>query len=347
MTWAQIAKAAAPQPTKRPQSAWSRPDAAAQCGVPSPIKAACFELSRSAASFKPTHDTATAVSSPAAPSYEEVVTEAVLMARKVLSQCYQASPTAPAPPEEEWVTVDNASRAGKRKDRGVVADSTASASTGKRTQTQRRWRVMTDVKPAEKDGMSKEAFQGKMKEIGCCNSLASFEQQFGKRFDSLRHGYSGIRVFRPEVQPVWEDPANKGKSAGKWTMVLPDETRSKAAFRAVLAELVGQGLEGVNGVISQCRRSTHVLLLWTKAHDGNDKDPFGIQALASRVSERVGMPVRATFKPHVKQTKPSGKNSRKEHRIEVNGDSDYESSPMQGGTVGSADVPILQLNAAA
>jgi len=148
------------------------------------------------------------------------------------------------------------------------------------------------------------------------------------------------------VQPIWEDPANKGNAAGKWTMVLPDETRSKAAFRAVLGELLGQGLEGVNGVISQCRRSTHVLLLWTMAHESNDRDPFGIQALASRVSERVGVPVRATFKPHVKQMKLSEKNSRKEHRTNVNGDSDYESSPKRDGIAVSADMPILQLNAA-
>jgi len=214
--------------------------------------------------------------------------------------------------------------------------------TSKRNRKKRRarptrpstWRVHMDVKAA-KSGISKDAFQGKIKAMGKVVSLSTFEKQYGKCLNTLRRDIA-LRVFREDIEPVWEAPANTGRGAGAWTMVLPDEATSKAAFRAVLAEMMGPGLPGVNGAITSCKRGTHVLLLWTAADEG--KDSYHMEALAERVSEKAGVPLRITFKTHAKKiaknvgstagaktTAQLAKNT--ERRRSVVSDSDYESTP--------------------
>merc|ERR1719284_316801 len=214
----------------------------------------------------------------------------------------------------------------------------ASKGNAKKKRTKRTrpttWRVHIDVKAA-KSGISKDAFQGKIKAMGKVASLSTFEKQYGKLLDTLRRDIA-LRVFREDIEPVWEDPANTGRGAGAWTMVLPDEATSKAAFRAVLAEMMGPGLPGVNGVITSCKRGTHVLLLWTAADEG--KDSYQMDALAERVSEKVKVPLKISFKTHAKKlAKNLGSTERAktnkqpakitERRRSVSTDSDYDSAP--------------------
>jgi len=192
--------------------------------------------------------------------------------------------------------------------------------------------------------MAKNAWQKQMKAVGKCNSTAGFEQTYGKRLDSLRRDIA-LRVFRADVEPVWEDPANSGRGAGKWTMVLPDGKTSKAAFRAVLGEMMGpEELQGVNGAISMCRRSTHVLLLWTAASEpGMGRDPFKIAELAERLSQKIGgQPLKFTFKPHTKkQAFVKGPEPVAEAATEaVTSDSDYEGSTTPS-SLSESSSPVL------
>jgi len=162
------------------------------------------------------------------------------------------------------------------------------------------WSVHIDAK-MQKDGLSRKEFETKAKLLGKCSSKDCFEKNFGKKLNTLRKDVA-LRVFRSEVQPVWEDPGNEGDNAGKWTVVLPDQRISRAAFRQVLGEFMRDELTGVNGVITMCKRSTHVLLLWTEAHDQprRDADPFEVRALVQRVSKAVGVELKASFRPHAK-----------------------------------------------
>lgn len=149
--------------------------------------------------------------------------------------------------------------------------------------------------------MSRHEFETKTKLLGKCSNKDGFEKHFGKRLATLRRDMA-LRVFRTEVQPMWEDPGNEGSNAGKWTVVLPDQTISRAAFREVLGEFTRDELRGVNGVITMCKRSTHVLLLWTEAHDQprRDADPFEVRALVDRVSKAVGVELKVSFRLHAK-----------------------------------------------
>jgi len=182
--------------------------------------------------------------------------------------------------------------------------------------------------------MSAEDFQDKMKHHGSCSTINAFERQFGKRLNSLRREV-GMRVFRDCVRPAWEDPANGGRGAGKWTIVLPDEEKSKAAFRATLAILMAENCVGVNGVISIHRRGIHVLMLWTQSHEQAFKDVFNVRPLVARVAEEIGVPLSASFKLHASTKSKLIKDERKgASGVE---DSDYEASPALNGQVGKAE----------
>lgn len=166
-----------------------------------------------------------------------------------------------------------------------------------------------------------------MKVLGKCTTRSAFEKSFGRRANSLRRDVA-LRVFRSNVEPVWEDPANVGNGCGKWTVVLPSETASSKAFRHVLTELMGDGLKGVNGVITMCKRSTHVLLLWTQAHDlsnNRENDPYAVKSLVERISEAVGVSLKASFRAHPTANKVT-KTIKETQQNVVAEDSDYASS---------------------
>lgn len=194
----------------------------------------------------------------------------------------------------------------------------------KRAQRATSWTVHTDIK-VHKDGTSRKEFQTKIKVLGNCTTKTAFEKNFGRYANSMRRDVA-LRVFRSDVEPIWEDPANIGNGCGKWTIVLPNEATSRKAFRHVLTELMGDALKGVNGVITMCKRSTHVLLLWTQAHEqstNRENDPYAVKSLVARISKAVRVPLKAIFKAHPTSSKPA--KSIKENR-QVAEESDYASS---------------------
>ena len=111
---------------------------------------------------------------------------------------------------------------------------------------------------------------------------------------------AGMRVFRADVEPKWEDAANTGHGAGKWTSVMPDEAAAKAAYRVVLGEMMGEGVPGVNGAILAYKRGKFLLVLWTASHEAENmaEDVFRVRGLMALVSEMLGVPLRLKFSPH-------------------------------------------------
>jgi len=184
----------------------------------------------------------------------------------------------------------------------------------------KHWRVYMG-KAAVKNGMSKEAFEGGLKLLGRCSSVKAFELRFGSLLDKMRRE-TALHVFRGNVRPLWEDAANAGRSAGKWTILLPGAVELRKMCRAVLLELMTDSsaalMNGVNGMIVTCKRGRHMLVLWTRGHDsGIRHDVFDVRQLIAQASQTVGIPAcSATFKPHARKTSHS----------EQSADSDFVSS---------------------
>merc|ERR1711907_234795 len=163
-----------------------------------------------------------------------------------------------------------------------------------------KWQCYADEKSLkDANKLSKQEFTEKIKLLGSCTSMGTFETAFGKQLDSLKRGM-GMRVFKEGIEPVWEDPANTGYGAGKWVTVLPDKDSAKAAFRFTLAALMQNRLPGINGAICTCKCGMHVLIVWTApyAFDTAGDDPFGMRKFVHSMSESLRVALTTVFKHH-------------------------------------------------
>jgi len=215
------------------------------------------------------------------------------------------------------------------------------------------WRVYTDGNVG--NGASLNDWRAQIKLLGHCETFATFEQHWGKHLDMLQDD-GALRVFRSGIEPAWEDVANTGHGAGKWTIVLPKDV-SKIAFRWVLKRLMEDvSMEGVNGVISMCKGGLHVLQLWTRPHAAaGDGDPHHLQVLLHELSnECAAATLSATFKLHPLgqgKTAVKGKPTRCLRKARIvdevvagpNEDSDYEISPELAPIAGNESPQELVL----
>ncbi|EDO15311.1 hypothetical protein Kpol_1038p18 [Vanderwaltozyma polyspora DSM 70294] len=84
---------------------------------------------------------------------------------------------------------------------------------------------------------------------------------------------SDYHVFRDNIRPEWEDPANS--KGGKWSFHI----RSKSsdidelwlrALLAVIGETIDEDDSQINGVVLSIRKGTSKFALWTKADDNTE-----------------------------------------------------------------------------
>jgi len=138
-----------------------------------------------------------------------------------------------------------------------------------------------------------------MKLLGHCDTAHVFEKRFGKSVHTLRPDLA-IRVFRTGIAPAWEDPANSGHGAGRWTIMMPTGAVSKSGFRFVMKSLMDGELPGVNGAITTCKRGLHMLILWTKAveEEADEQDPYDVQSLVQKLPVACEVSLSAVFKAH-------------------------------------------------
>jgi len=73
---------------------------------------------------------------------------------------------------------------------------------------------------------------------------------------------ANLRVFKSDIQPVWEDDANK--DGGNWLLVpSPKEVIGVAVFKELLLAIIGGELDAhVNGIVLSMKPNAIVTQLW-------------------------------------------------------------------------------------
>ena len=56
-----------------------------------------------------------------------------------------------------------------------------------------------------------------------------------------------LRVFQSTIKPIWEDPRNEGRGAGKWTAILESKKEAVSLFQAIVQRMVARTSASVNG----------------------------------------------------------------------------------------------------
>jgi hypothetical protein len=206
--------------------------------------------------------------------------------------------------------------------------------------------VYADCTPSEKKHADVLAFEGRLACLGDFKTKSQFEANFG---DKLKHMPQGLalRVFRHGILPLWEDPQNSGPGAGKWILQGGCKLVMGKAFRSILHKMAAEQLTGINGAIAVCKRGQNVVMLWTRAPVGteaNVTDPFGVQLLTADLSEEVGLPLSAGFKPHSKGVnKRNVRQQDQDATKQCDCNSDYELSPELNAAINQMEVAPLGL----
>lgn len=220
--------------------AWGRPvsNGRQAIRVPAAIKVACFELSVQAPEFvlplkKP--------ESREPESREPESREPESLARTTTVQALAPAITA----------ISTRARASTE---FVVQ---AKSGRGKRNHRDHRgprgtWSVFVDAPPKgpKATALSSDQFQGRLRYLGDFEALEEFTRRYGARLETTRND-EALRVFEAGIEPTWEDPANTGWGAGKWTVMCPSKEMAKRVFGEVLAAMCPKegrrGVDGVNG----------------------------------------------------------------------------------------------------
>ena len=284
--------------------AWERPAPGVQAPrVPPAIKVACFELSVQAPEF-------------------------VLPQRMAEpdSRSRAATVMGPAPALSAAATRPRAS-----------SETVLQASSGRGKRPHRcTWSVFVDAptKGSRGTALSLDQFQGRLRHLGDFEALGEFRRQYGSRLETTRND-EALRVFEAGIEPTWEDPANNGIGAGKWTIMCPDKETAKQIFGEVFAAMCpkeGPGMHGINGIVSVRKRGQDMVQLWSRAHKTRTDDPFGVRLMVGRIEGQVGTKLGASFKPHAAKAKKRHKKMLEP--VPSMEDSDYEVSPDMCGHPG-------------
>jgi len=123
-------------------------------------------------------------------------------------------------------------------------------------------------------GTSMAAWAGQLKRVCAINSIEDFWRLYNNiRPPSLLTTGQNYWLFKRNIEPKWEDPANE--SGGRW-MVNMARSRSDildACWEKLLLAAVGaqfSAMSEINGIVVSVRSSQNRLQIWTA--NGNNKD---------------------------------------------------------------------------
>jgi len=154
------------------------------------------------------------------------------------------------------------------------------------------WKVFYDC--MDERGMKSQHFVDSMCVLGSFDTMCEFSSHYGGKIHLISNNAT-LRVFKSNVQPVWEDPANSGPGAGKWSCFVPNKRSSVAAFQALLEAMVQGNLPCANGLVLCRRNRQHMVVVWTSSGCSSMAEQKA--AIQSTLRELVPAP-KLSFKSH-------------------------------------------------
>jgi len=127
-----------------------------------------------------------------------------------------------------------------------------------------------------------EDYQSNLKNVGEFKTVEHFWSLYHHIISpSQLELNSNYHLFKSNIQPMWEDPANH--KGGKWTIRIPSRERHNINlyWRNVILAMIGESLDSdededvVCGAVFSRRRGGDRIAVWTKRQDRNQILSFG------------------------------------------------------------------------
>ena len=111
------------------------------------------------------------------------------------------------------------------------------------------------------DKKEKKDFGNAMKQIYGFSSVKEFWGLVNHLNLERMPSGANLRIFKSEIQPVWEDPQNR--DGGNWIIVPKPREMALTVFRELLLSIIGGDLDRcVNGIVLSVKTKDIILQLW-------------------------------------------------------------------------------------
>lgn len=127
------------------------------------------------------------------------------------------------------------------------------------------WTVYQIDPNAEQAVAGLASFEGSLKSVGSVGTFSGFQSLWNFR---CSHARGTIRVFRDDILPLWEHPANVDGASLSTNASESDRPRAFAAFMAVMKALIdgAPGTEHVTGAVISLRPWGYTLSVWLEGN---------------------------------------------------------------------------------
>jgi len=132
------------------------------------------------------------------------------------------------------------------------------------------WTIYLSDSNAQKAATGLHSFEESLESVGSVGTFSGFQCLWNFRFS---HPRGTIRIFRDDILPMWEHPANVDGASLSMNAVENDRPRSYSAFFAVVKTLMSgaEGTENVAGVVISLRQWGYSLSVWLKGKLSSDE----------------------------------------------------------------------------
>jgi len=173
--------------------------------------------------------------------------------------------------------------------------------------------------------MEREQYESKMLPVSTCIDWEQFEEKYR---DAVMHmpRRGCMWLFKNGISPVWEDPANSLRGAGRWVLPTSNRASSLELMKHVFAaEATGQ-LQ-MNGVLLTQKFGQDMVMVWTSGTQDQDEAQTALHQAMVRQQATADQLQAIKFKLH-KVGSPKAQNAESRQLSsprEVDSDSGYES----------------------
>lgn len=126
------------------------------------------------------------------------------------------------------------------------------------------WTFWYDEQPQK--GMTHAEYESTVVRIGTFDTIQAFWRYYNNIVDpAVFPAYSNLRMFKANIKPLWEDPANS--NGGKWTISVPKGQTGKCWIRVILFVIASQltHIDDVCGIVLSVRPQKDTIQIWNRS----------------------------------------------------------------------------------
>jgi len=165
-------------------------------------------------------------------------------------------------------------------------------------------------------------FEHGLTKVGSFIDWEQFTEKFGETLADMPDGDTAW-LFKANIQPVWEDPANSAVGSGRWIVPTDGRTTSITLAGKIIEDICEDHL-AANGIVLARKFGQHMVIVWGGESDATQRTKFS-ERLSTLAEGLEGVQLGGLkFKLHDSSKVPAP---------DCASDSDYETSPVLGGSM--------------